>query len=181
MKTVIEICLDHDSSAPGASADATLRIAEALGHGPGFKLKADNQADIVNGRIIAVMFCDTRTLGEDALSFKDGRVELASADNVDNWFREQGHRLMKIKGDKAFGNTIVYVQITEEDEEPTRLRQTTLRRPEVIPDAASLCAALTALDIRSIDEIKADADRVAGEAAALKAAEAMPRAQFERA
>ena len=155
MKITHEICVDHDGSVPGASAALTEKVLLALGHGPGCKFKADHPEDTIHGRIISMAICDTRTLGKDILQFADGRYETASAENIDAWWQEQGHRLMKIEGDKALGNTIIHLQVTGEDEDamPNSVqdgklvpgRKTTLRRPEHFPTAEGLCSSLDAI------------------------------------
>ena len=129
MKLTHEICIDHDSTVPGATDERMQQVLTAIGHDPvNCSFVAERDDATVHGRV-SVAWCDTRILGLDKIGFRDGRVEVATAENIGAWFKEQGHRLMKIEGSKAFGNTIVNLQITEEDEAPTRDRKTTLRRP----------------------------------------------------
>ena len=132
MKITHELCLDHDSEKPGAIRERMDEILAALGHGENFKLKADTPDDTVHGRIIECCFCDTRTIGE-SIMWHDGVVRKITAENIAAYFEGQGHKLMKLDGDKAYGNTIVVVQVTEADEAPTLDRKTHLKRPDAMP------------------------------------------------
>jgi hypothetical protein len=133
MKVLHEICLDHDSSDKEATAALMQRVYAALGHGPEFRWYADSPKDTVHGRIIEMRICDTRLLGSDILEFRDGSQEVASADNIARWFEELGHRLVRIEGNKAFGNTLVHLQVTENAEAPNAFRKTTLARSTEAP------------------------------------------------
>lgn len=131
MKATVELCLDHDSSIPGRTAEMHQKVLDVIGHDPvNCAFVAASREAVVHGAVEQILWCDSRILGVDKIGFRDGRVELASAENIGAWFEEQGHRLMKIEGFKAFGNTIVRLNIVEVDEPPTRERKTTLKRPK---------------------------------------------------
>lgn len=134
MKIRHEVCIDNK----GDSAKCCDEILTALGHGPAFKLKADTPDDTVHGAV-TITHCDPRSLGEDEIQFKDGRREIASKDNIGAWFEEQGHKLVKIVGNTAFGNTIIDLKITDTDEAPTKFRKTTFKRPTMMPSAQECC------------------------------------------
>jgi len=98
-------------------------------------------------------------LGATVLMFQDSHLEVATAENVDAYWRDQGknadgtplHRLEKIVGNKAYGNTVIDVEIYEEDVPvglmkhpwmPGKMlpspRRSTLKRPAVVPTAAHI-------------------------------------------
>lgn len=131
MKVVHEVCIDVNPLSDAVTLTGALLTA--LGHGPDLKFRADNDDDVIHGRLIEMRICHTRELGVDVLQFADGHREVASAENIGAWLVEHGHKLVRIDGNKALGNTIVHVQVTEADEEPTAGRKTTLRRPAVMP------------------------------------------------
>lgn len=136
MRVTHEICIaaPADAKACQALMDALL---VALGHGPDIKFKAEHAEDTVSGRA-TVEWCEARALGADVLEFRDGHRETACAENIGAWFEEQGHRLMKIDGSTAYGNTIVHVQYTERDESPAPGRRTTLQRAIAMPTEAEV-------------------------------------------
>jgi len=104
-------------------------------------------------------------LGATPLLFQDDHMEVATAGNVEDYWRGQGqnadgtplHRLEKIIGNKAYGNTIIDVEIYEEDV-PAGLekhpwmpdatvpstRKSTLKRPIHMPTAASIKSGIDA-------------------------------------
>lgn len=139
MKIRHEVCIDNK----GDSAKCCDEILTTLGHSPTFKLRADTPDDTVHGAV-TISHCDPRTLGDDEVQFRDGRREVATADNVGAWFEEQGHKLVKIVGNTAFGNTIIDLKITDTDEAPTKFHKTTFKRPAVMPTAAECCAKIDA-------------------------------------
>lgn len=128
------ICVDCDRASKFKVTDDVL---VALGHGPDFKLRPDTPEDTVHGSV-SVAFCFTRTLGVDILMFQDGHTEVASADNIDAWWQEQGHRLERVVGNKAYGNTMVDVELYDNDELPTPEHGTTIRRAVNWPTAAEI-------------------------------------------
>jgi hypothetical protein len=152
MKITHELCIDHDSTVEGATHAKRDELLAALGHGPGFKLAADTPNDTVHGRV-SIMFCDTRTLGEDWVNPATGDIwtkarlqsegrevppeesgcVLADEKSIAAYFEGQGHKLMKVDGNKAYGNTIINVQVTEADEQASSARKTTLKRPASFP------------------------------------------------
>ena len=139
MKIRHEICIDNK----GDSAKCCDEILIALGHSPTFKYKADSPTDTVHGAL-TIAHCDPRTLGKDILQFKNGKREVATADNIGAWFEEQGHKLVKIVGNTAFGNTIIDIKITDTDEAPTKFHKTTFKRPAVLPTAKECCDKINA-------------------------------------
>ena len=134
MKIRHEVCIDNK----GDSAKCCDEILTALGHGPTFKYKADSPTDTVHGAL-TIAHCDPRILGEDVLQFRNGKRETATADNIGAWFDEQGHKLMKIVGNKAYGNTILDIKITDTDEAPDARHKTTFKRPASILPTAKEC------------------------------------------
>ena len=149
MKLTHEICIDHDSSISGATSARLQQVLDVIGHDPvNCSFVAASQDGIVHGRIIEILWCDSRILGLDKIGFKDGHVELASAENINAWFNEQGHRLMKIEGFKAFGNTIIRLQITELDEDATLDRKSTLMRPSKSVAQDLIASRLSALEAK---------------------------------
>ena len=147
MKIISEICIDHDSSIPGATEAMLQKVLDVIGHDPvNCSFIAATPDAIVHGRLIEILWCDSRILGLDKIGFADGRVELASAENIGAWFQEQGHRLVKIEGFKAFGNTIIQLQITEVDEPPIKdIRASTFQRPSKSVAADVIANRLNAL------------------------------------
>ena len=148
MHVQCEKSLDHDSSKTGARC---AEILTALGHGPSFKLEADKVDNVVHGSV-SIAFCDTRILDEEIIKFSDGHEELITADNVARYFADQGHRLVSIVGNQAFGNTIIDVEVYEADE-PAGFRFVAGRRvgheryfkcPDPMPTVASLRSRLDA-------------------------------------
>lgn len=135
MKIRHEICVGNNIT--------TDDILTSLGHGPGFKLKADAPDDTVHGAV-NISHCDPRTLDVDILQFRDGRREVATADNINAWFVEQGHKLVKIVGNQAYGNTIIDIKITDSDEPPNATHKTTFKRPAAIPTAKALAGKIDA-------------------------------------
>lgn len=133
MKIRHEVCLDHDRT---QTKDRCAEILAACGHGPTLKMKAADATDTVHGSV-SVAFCDTRTLGVDILEFRDGRREVATADNIAAWFQEQGHSLELIQGNKAYGNTIIDVEIYEADEGRKR-------KPATMPAIATIKSSINA-------------------------------------
>mgnify|MGYP001570629613 CR=1 FL=1 len=148
MKIRHEVCIDNK----GNSRKCDEEILIALGHGPGFKLKADTPDDTVHGAV-TIAHCDPRTLGEDVLQFRNGAHEVATAGNIGAWFEEQGHKLMKIVGNKAYGNTILDIKITDTDEAPNKLHKTTFKRAAVVlPTAKECCDKINAhLTLKGLD------------------------------
>ena len=134
MKIRHEVCIDNKCDAEKCCAE----LLTALGHSPTFKLMADSDSDTVHGAV-SIAHCDPRTLGEDELMFKDGRREVATADNIGAWFTEQGHKLVKIVGNKAYGDTIIDLKITDTDEAPNAHHKTTFKRPAVMPTHKGCC------------------------------------------
>src|SRR3990167_3481123 len=139
MKIRHEICIYNK----GNSAKCCDEILVALGHSPTFKLRADSPDDTVNGAV-TIAHCDPRTLGEDVLQFSDGHREVATKDNIGAWFEEQGHKLVKIVGNQAFGNTIIDLKITDTDEAPDKIHKTTFKRPAVMPTEKECCGKIDA-------------------------------------
>ena len=135
MKIRHEVCIDNRNTDPKAMSDDLLM---ALGHCPTFKFKADSPTDTVHGAL-TIAHCDPRTLGEDVLQFRNGKCEVATADNIGAWFEEQGHKLMKIVGNKAYGNTILDIKITDTDEAPDARHKTTYKRAAPILPTAKEC------------------------------------------
>ena len=135
MKIRHEVCIDNK----GNSKAVLDEVLVALCHGPGFKYRADSPTDTVHGAV-TICNCDPRTFGKDVLQFKDGKREVATAENIDKWFDEQGHKLMKIVGTIAYGNTIVDIKITDTDEAPNKSHLTTYKRvAPVLPTAKECC------------------------------------------
>ena len=134
MKIQHEVCIKTGLS----SAAVCQEILTALRSCPEFKLRADTPHDMVHGAV-TIAHCDPRALGEDVLAFKDGRKEVATAENINAWFMEQGHKLVEIVGNQAFGNTIIDLKITDTDEAPTKFRKTTFKRPAVMPTEKDCC------------------------------------------
>jgi len=108
-----------------------------LGESPTFKLMADNEEDTVHG-FISITFCDPRVLGVDELLFQDGTVEIASVDNIADYWAEQGHRLDHIDGNTAWGQSIIEVEIYNADSLPSPAHKTTLKRPDNMPTRAEI-------------------------------------------
>lgn len=119
MEVIHELSFDHDTRRTAARSE---EIHLALGHGPSFKLEANtvpNGDDVVHGAV-TITFCDTRTFGE-YIMFSDAHVEEITEHNIERYFNGQGHRLVSVLGNQAFGNTIVKVTVYEEDDPPRRL------------------------------------------------------------
>ena len=134
MTTIVkEIVVDFDSSDRKTAQELHNKIVDALGHGPLLRLFADKRTDDVMGCIRSIAWCDTRLLGVDTLQFQDGHMELANAKNIDCWWREQGHRLMKIEGFKAMGNTIVVIDFYDNVETTSWKHKTTFVKAKSIP------------------------------------------------
>jgi len=137
-----------EPTAVAASIADFERRAAAMGRDPKEKVIAN---DIV--RLAAA------ELGATLLVFQDEHLEVATAENVADYWRGQGvnadgtpvHRLEKIVGNKAYGNTVIDVGIYEEDV-PAGLkkhpwipgallpstRKSTLKRPSVMPTADAI-------------------------------------------
>ena len=47
--------------------------------------------------------------------FSDGHTEIITADNIEEYFNDQGHELSHIVGNQAFGKTIIDVEVYEAD------------------------------------------------------------------
>ena len=145
MKIRHEICIDNK----GDTDKCCNEILVALGHGPGFKLKADTPDDTVHGAL-TIAHCDPRTLATpgvdsgDVILFADGSIDVATPENIGKWFEEQGHKLLKIVGDKAYGNTIIDIKITDTDEAPNKFHKTTYKRAAVLPTAKDCCDKINA-------------------------------------
>ena len=137
-----EIVIDFDSSCHETAQEMHNKICDAIGHGPLLRIFAGKSTDDVMGCIRSIAWCDTRLLGVDTLQFKDRHMELSSKDNIDRWWREQGHRLMKIEGHKAFGNTIVVIDFYDKVEEPSWRHTTTFIRPRAAPTLDEIDRAL---------------------------------------
>lgn len=140
MKIAHELCIDHDSS---RTAERAASLIAALGNGPNFRLAAIAPDDVVHGRLISVLWCNTRTLGE-SIRWHDNVAREITADNVSDYFAGQGHKLVRVADGKAYGNTIVHIQVTEADEDPTDQRKTTLARPGPFPTEADIRARIDA-------------------------------------
>ena len=137
------ICLD---CSPERTGELSNSILTALGHGPALKLRADLPTDTVHGSV-TMAFCDTRTLGVDELLFQDGHVEIATAQNIDAWWREQGHQLDHIVGNKAHGNTIVDVELYDAEVLPNSGHKSTLARAVNRPTVADIRTKLDSLSL----------------------------------
>jgi hypothetical protein len=163
----------HDLSFPHFYKDSMARSEQihlALGHGDDLKLKADYAEDVVHGKV-RIDFCDTRTFGEHVL-FRDAHMEEITERNIERYFQDQGHRLVSIVGDQAFGNTIVMVGIYEEEDAPRHLlsgrpeggfyhvHDSHWKRPTPFPteedihqrlDAMGLMPSIEELDLRQLE------------------------------
>jgi len=178
MKITHNVCI----SAPIELLECTTlanSLMDALGHNEEMKLKANHPLDTVSGRV-TIQWCEVRALGLDILEFRNGRREVATAENIGEWFYEQGHWLVMIDGNEAYGNTVVSVQYTENDEAPTATRKTTLKACFEIPNAADVKASIdfffktkvSAMEMAAAKDkaaqdagIRAEAERVMREAA----------------
>lgn len=93
MKTIHEVCIERI----GKSGDFHNQIQTAIG----------------TDSVQAITHCDPRTFGEN-IQWHDGAVREITKDNVAGYFAGQGHMLVKIVGNRAFGNTIIEVETDDE-------------------------------------------------------------------
>lgn len=139
MKILHEICLDRKSNTV-QNAKNVNDILAGLGHGPGFYLcPVANEA---HGSV-SITFCDTRTFGEK-IKWGDGVVREITVDNVAAYFVGQGHKLVKIVGNLAFGNSLITIEVYETDEAPNDNHADFRKRPATIPTAKECCDRINA-------------------------------------
>ena len=139
MKIRHEVCFDRKSSKE-KNAENVTAILTGLGHGPGFCLCT--VAGEAHGAVTAT-FCDTRTFGEK-IQWHDGKVREITTDNVAAYFAGQRHKLVKIVGNKAFGNTLIDIEIFETDEAPNDDHTEYRKRPAIMPTAKECCDKINA-------------------------------------
>lgn len=144
MKIRHEVCIDNKGDTKAVLED----VLVALGHGPSFKYRADSPTDTVHGAV-TIHNCDPRTIGESIL-WHDNVVRVLTVDNVAAYFTGQGHKLVKVIGGKAYGNTIIDIKITDTDEAPTPGHKTTYKRAApILPTAKECCDKLDACFINT--------------------------------
>jgi len=180
MKITHNVCI----SAPIELLECTTvanSLMDALGHNEEMKLKANHPLDTVSGRV-TIQWCEVRALGLDILEFRNGRREVATAENIGEWFYEQGRWLVMIDGNEAYGNTVVSVQYTENDEAPTATRKTTLKACFEIPNAADVKASIDSFFKTKVSamEMAAAKDKAAQDAGIRAEAERVVREAAER-
>lgn len=114
------------------SAACTEDILVALGH-PLIKFQTDgSQGDVVHGALREVRFCDVRTVGEN-IQWHDGKWRVLTHENMVAYFTGQGHQIMKVEADKYYCDTIIQIEIYEQDDPPNNRRKSYKKPPLVMP------------------------------------------------